>query len=161
MFRRLGAVGLFIAMLAFAKDEGFEGKWVIDKGASTATCDIPDALTQRIKKKGDGYEIETVWKEPRSGIAPLVLLGVMTTNLKLGAPGKETVNQVGPFMQNTRTTHNGNQLITEWTAHVEGKPVNGKWTRTLAPDGRTMTLEIQESSPGGNSGNAKLVFNRK
>jgi hypothetical protein len=161
VLKRLCTVGLLIATLAFAKDEGFEGKWMIDKGASTATCDIPDALTQRIKKKGDGYEIETVWKEPRNGIAPLVLLGVMTTNFKLGGPGKDTVNQVGPFMQNTRTTYSADQLITEWTAHVEGKPVNGKWTRTLSPDGRTMTLEIQESSADGNSGNAKLVFTRK
>jgi hypothetical protein len=144
-----------------AKDDGFTGKWVIDKQASTATADIPDGLTQQFKKKGDGYTIETTWREPRSGIAPLLLVGIMTTQFKLGTKGEEVKNQVGPFMQASKTTLNGNQLVTDWTAVVNGQAVRGQWTRTLNDAGNSMTLDIKESTDDGKSNTGKLVFNKK
>jgi hypothetical protein len=144
-----------------AKDDGFTGKWVIDKGSSTATADIPDNLTQQIKKKGNALEIETVWREPRNGMAPLALLGIMITNLKLGLDGQDTTNQIGPFKQISKTTEDGNRMVTDWTAVVNGESIKGQWVRTLSSDGKHMTLDIQETTSGGQSNTGKLVFNRK
>jgi hypothetical protein len=158
---RLVVIGILAATLLTAKDEGFSGKWVIDKSASTATADIPDNLTQQIKKKGDTYLIESYWREPHGGIAPLALLGIMTTNLKLGIDGREVRNDIGPFHQVSKTTMNGNQLVTDWTAIVNGQSVKGQWTRTLSEDGKGMTLDIQESTEDGKSNSGKLVFKRK
>jgi hypothetical protein len=65
-------------------------------------------------------------------------------------------------MQTSKTTVNGNTMETEWVAkHTSGDVVNGHWTRTIAPDGKHMTLEIKESSTQGQSGNATLNFVRK
>lgn len=147
-----------MAVSIFGKDDGFAGKWVLDKPASTATADIPDNMRQEIKKKGDGYAVETTWRELNTGMAPLVFLGIMTTQFKLGP---DVTNQVGPFMQASKTTENGRQLVTEWTAVVNGQGVKGRWTRTLADDGKSMTLDIEESTDDGKSNTAKLVFKRK
>lgn len=158
MLRRLCLIAVLATGLVLAKDEPFEGKWVLDKGASTATCDLPETMYQKIKKKGDGYQVETAFREPRNGIAPIVLLGIMVTDLKLGP---DVTNQVGPYMQQGKTTVNGNQMVTEWTAVVNEQPVTGQWTRTLSDDGKSLTLDIKESTADGKSGSAHLVFKKK
>jgi hypothetical protein len=145
---------------ALPKDEGFAGKWVIDKGASTATFEIPDQLTEQIRTKGSDLTILATWREPHDGLAPLGLLGIMTTNLKLNLDGQDVTNDIGPFKQVSKTTQNGNQLITDYTAVVNGEQVTGRWTRTLAEDGKQMTLDIDQKS-GSKSNQAKLVFHRK
>lgn len=160
-FLRTAILGVAATCLLAAKDDVFAGKWVIDKSASTATAEIPDGLTQQVKKKGEGLAIETYWKEPRSGMAPLVLLGIMTTNLKLDLNGQESTNWIGPFQQVSKTTQKGNQLDTDWHAVVNNQHVRGHWTRTLSADGKSMTLDIQQSTDDGKSGTGKLVFKKR
>src|ERR1035441_5732385 len=149
-----------IALPVLAKDDGFNGKWVIDKNASTANFEIPGQLTQQIKTKGSDLMILTTWREPMSGIAPLGLLGVMTTNLKLNLNGRDATNNIGPFKQVSKTSHNANQMVTDYTAVINNDQVTGHWTRTLSGDGRQMTLEIDQKS-GSQNNQAKLVFHRK
>jgi hypothetical protein len=149
-----------IALPVLAKDDGFNGKWVIDKNASTANFEIPGQLTQQIKTKGSDLMILTTWREPTNGIAPLGLLGVMTTNLKLNLNGQDATNNIGPFKQVSKTSHSANQMVTDYTAVVNDDQVTGHWTRTLSGDGRQMTLEIDQKS-GSQNNQAKLVFHRK
>jgi hypothetical protein len=156
----ISALALVAAAPAFPKDSGFNGKWVLDKSASTASFDIPDNLMQQIKTKGSELDILTTWREPANGIAPMGLLGVMTTNLKLNVNGEEERNQFGPFNQVSKTTVNGNQILTDYTAMANGQQVTGHWTRSLSGDGRQMTLEITQNS-GAQNNQAKLVFHRK
>lgn len=151
-------LGAMLTVSVWAKDDGFTGKWILDKEASTATADIPDNLRQEIKKKGDGYQVETSWREMKTGMAPLALLGIMTTLLKLGP---DVTNQVGPFMQKSQTTIDGNRMVTNWTAVVNGQGVKGQWTRTLGDDGKSLTMDIQESTDDGKSNTGKLVFKKK
>jgi hypothetical protein len=141
----------------------FDGKWVLDKKAgNTATVPPPDDLRQNIKASGGNISIDSTFKEPNNAITPLLYLGIMVTNIKLNPDGSETVNQVGPFMQTSKTTIDGNKMDTEWVAkHTSGEVVNGHWTRTLADDGKHMTLEIKESSTQGQSGTATLNFVKK
>jgi hypothetical protein len=154
--------GLFVvlALPVLAKDRGFSGKWVIDKSASTASFEIPDNLTQQIKEKGSDVSILTTWREPGNGIAPLPLLGIMTTNLNLKVNGEDVINEIGPFKQASKTTQNGDQLVTEYTALVNGENVTGKWVRSLSSDGKQMTIDLTQQSGSKNS-QGKLVFNRK
>jgi hypothetical protein len=156
----LFALTALFALPVLPKDDGVSGKWVIDKNASTASFEIPDQLMQQIKKKGSDLAILTTWREPNNGMAPLGLLGIMTTNLKLNLNGQDETNEIGPFKQVSKTTQTGNQLITDYTAVVNGEQVTGHWVRTLSEDGRDMTLEIAQKSRSQNN-QAKLVFHKK
>lgn len=164
-FRHLSAIcaGFVFCLSLLAKDgpSGFAGKWDIDKSQSTATSDIPDGLQEQIKQKGSDMVIQSRWKEPQNGIAPLVLLGVMTTELKLMTDGSQNSTQIGPFMATTLTTHDGDAMVTKWQTNANGEAVTGQWRRSLSPDGKTMTLDIQQTTVSGKNGNAKLVFKRK
>ena len=141
------------------KDAGFSGKWALDKH-SNAPQGLDD-LEQRIKQNGNDITIDSKFPEPKSAVVPLLYLGVMTTTMHLSADGSEVQNQIGPFQQGSKTTINGNQMETEWTAMVNGEQVQGHWTRTLSPDGKHMTLIIKESSTQGQHGDAELHFTRK
>jgi len=151
------------AAATVGSSNGFDGKWVLDKkAANTATVPPPDDLRQNIKASGGNISIDTTFKEPNNAITPLLYLGIMVTNIKLNADGSETVNQVGPFMQTSKTTVDGNKMDTEWIAkHTSGEVVNGHWTRTVSDDGKHMTLEIKESSTQGQTGTATLNFVKK
>jgi hypothetical protein len=84
----------------------------------------------------------------------------MTNRLELSADGSERQNQIGPFQQASKTTLDGNTMTTQWTAVIRGDDVNGKWIRTVDADGKTMTLDISESSKGQDH-QATLKFRRK
>lgn len=155
------AAALLVIAAPPDNDHPFNGKWNLDKSASTASEDIPDHVVQQIKQKGDELTIQTTWQEPQNGIAPLTLLGIMTTQLKLTTNGSESTNQIGPFKQVSKTTANGNQLVTDWTALVNGATVTGHWTRSLSDDGKGMTLDIKEQTSDGKSNEAHLVFKKK
>jgi hypothetical protein len=153
---------LLIALVLFAKgkDEGFSGKWVLDKGSPRPSA-APNNLETKIKQDSSWVTIESSFREPDNGIVPLLYLGVMTTRMRLGANGDEVQNTIGPFQMASKTTINGNQMDTDWTAVEKGDLVNGHWTHKLSDDGRHMTLEIKESDPKGASSEVTLFFVRK
>jgi hypothetical protein len=152
----------FLVLPIGAKDsrQGFDGKWVLDKHSPKAP-QVPDDLRQDIRQKGSEVTIQSQFKEPANGIAPLVMLGIMTSSLRLTTDGQEVQNQIGPFAQTSKTTLEGNKMETEWSAVVNGDPVQGHWTRTLSDDGKRMTLTIKETSTKGQAGDATLQFVRK
>jgi len=155
--------GVFLAtsiLQVQARDEGFAGRWVLDK-KSQLPGNAPNNLETRIKQDGSGVTIESTFKEPENGIVPLLYLGIMTTRMHLGTTGIEEQNTIGPFQMASRTTLNGNQMETDWTAVVKGDQVQGHWTHKLSDDGRRMTLEIKESSTQGQNAQATLYFVKK
>jgi hypothetical protein len=159
-------MALSIALLTFytpaiqAKDEGFNGKWVLEKG-SPRPGDAPNGLETKIKQDGSGVTIESTFKEPENGVVPLVYLGLMSTKVHLAASGQVEQNAIGPFQMASKTTVDGNQMETEWTAMVQGDQVQGHWTQRLSDDGKHMTWDIKESSTQGQHSEATLVFVRK
>jgi hypothetical protein len=167
VYKRVFLTTLITLALAAAASvgggNGFDGKWAFDKKAgNSATVPPPGDLSQNIKAKGSNISIDSTFKEPPNGVAPLLYLGIMVTNVHLNSSGSETINQVGPFMQTLRTTIDGNKMDTEWVAkHTSGEVVKGHWTRTLSDDGKHMKLEIKESSTKGQSGTATLNFVKK
>jgi hypothetical protein len=148
-----------ISARASSKDDGFTGRWVLDK--DQPSTDAPGNLETRIKQDGTGITLESTFKEPDSGIVPLVYLGIMTTRMHLSFDGSTQQNQIGPFQMASKTTVNGNSMDTEWTAAVKEDQVQGHWTHTISDDGKHMTLEIKESSTQGQTAQAKLNFVRK
>jgi hypothetical protein len=159
--RLLSFAFLIVAISASAssKDDGFAGKWVLDK--DQASTDAPGNLETRIKQDGTGITLESTFKEPDNGVVPLVYLGIMTTRLQLTLDGSTQQNQIGPFQMASKTTVNGNIMDTEWTAVAKGDQVQGHWTHTISGDGKHMTLEIQENSTQGQTAHATLHFARK
>jgi hypothetical protein len=143
-----------------AKDQGFTGRWTLDK-RSPRPGDAPNNLDTRIKQDGSGLTIESTFKEPENGVVPLVYLGLMTTKMHLNTNGEQQENVIGPFTMTSKTMMNGNQMLTDWTANVQGDQVQGHWTHTLSDDGRRMTLAIQESSTQGQHSEVTLYFSRK
>jgi hypothetical protein len=150
---------LTISASASSKDDGFSGKWVLDKNG--ASPDAPGNLETRIKPDGSGISIESTFKEPDNGIVPLVYLGIMTTRMHLSFDGSTQQNQIGPFQMASKTTVNGNTMDTEWTAAVKDDQVQGHWTHTISDDGKHMTLEIKENSTQGQTAQATLHFVKK
>src|ERR1700729_2732488 len=119
-----------ISASASSKDDGFSGKWVLDKNGPSP--DAPGNLETRIKPDGSGISIESTFKEPDNGIVPLVYLGIMTTRMHLSFDGSTQQNQIGPFQMASKTTVNGNTMDTEWTAVVKDDQVQGHWTHTIS-----------------------------
>lgn len=151
-----------ICAASWAKNSGFDGKWELEKNQSTATAPLPEGLQEQIKQKGSELVIQSRWREPANGITPLVLLGVMVSELRLNTNGTQTTSQIGPFAAATTTRQDGdNSLKTDWQATINGQSVTGHWIRTLSSDGKNMTLDIQQQSSDGKTGTAKLVFRRK
>jgi len=148
--------------LASAREnaESFFGKWVLDKH-SPRPGDAPNSLETKIKQDGSGLTIESTFKEPDSGVVPLLYLGLMTNQLHLATDGQEQQQQIGPFMATFKSTMDGNKLTTEWAALIQGDRVQGRWVHTLSDDGKHMTLDIQESSTHGQHAEATLQFVRK
>jgi hypothetical protein len=151
-----------LAMVGTAKinPDSFSGKWVLDKH-SPRPGDAPNSLETKIKEDGSGLTIESTFKEPASGVVPLLYLGVMTEKIQLSTDGREAQNQIGPFMAVFKSNRDGNKLTTEWAAQFKGDQVQGHWVHTLSDDGKHMTLEIQESSTHGQHAEATLQFVRK
>ncbi len=158
----LGMALIFNPVPAGASDrnQGFSGKWVMDRKSSHGS-EILDELWQSIKVGNSGIVIESHFAEPKSAVAPLLYLGIMTSSIKLAANGDESQNQLGPYLHVSKTTIDGNKMITEWAAQLNGDPVQGKWVRTLSEDGRRMTLDIVENCTHDQKGEASLVFLRK
>ena len=142
------------------KEQGFSGKWQLVKDASQMSAPLPD-LHQDVKVHDSDVTIQNLFPEPANGIAPLVFLGIMTTSLHLKTDGNEIQNQIGPFLQISKTTVEGNTMTTEWHAQINGDEVQGKWVRTLSDDAKQTTLQITETSTKGQNGNATLVLKRK
>jgi hypothetical protein len=151
-----------ICAASWAKNSNFEGKWELEANQSTATSPIPDGLQEQIKQKGSEMMIQSRWHEPANGITPLLMLGVMVSELRLNTDGSQTRSQIGPFAAATTTRQDGDSSVkTDWQATVNGQSVTGYWVRTLSSDGKNMTLDIQQQSSDGKTGTAKLVFKRK
>ena len=151
---------LALPLAAKDADQGFAGKWVLDK-KSARSPQTPEDLRQDIRQQGSDITIQSKFKEPANGIAPLLFLGIMTSSLHLTTDGQTAQNQIGPFQQASKTTLDGHKMETEWNAKVNGEDVQGHWTRTLSDDGKRMTLTIKESSTKGQGGEATVEFVRK
>ncbi len=160
--RTIGALSILtLATLAFAKDNGFDGKWVLDNGASQCQAPLPENFTQQIKSRGGKLTVESYWREPKGGVAPLILLGLMATRVELASDGSQSNNQVGPFMQVSKTVMDGRRMTTDWTAtDNNGKTVSGQWVRTVSDDGKQQTIEVKTNGTQGDQ-TAHLVFKRK
>jgi hypothetical protein len=142
------------------KDDGFAGRWVLDK-QHTQGEQAPEGLEQKIKQNGSDLVFESKFLEPKNGIVPLLYLGIMVSQLKLSTDGQEVKSQVGPFAMASKTTVVSGALETDWSAVVNGDEVHGHWARTLSPDGKRCTLQIKESSTKGQGGEATLEFVKK
>ena len=148
------------AIILQADSNDFSGKWVLD-GHSTQPPNAPKKLETQIKQNGSEITIESKFQEPSNGIVPLVYLGLMADKVKLNTDGQEAQNTIGPFQMAAKSTVDGNQIQTDWTAQVKDDEVKGHWTQRLSDDGKHMTWDIQESSTHGQQGLATLTFVKK
>jgi hypothetical protein len=151
---------LLPATSAKEKDEGFAGRWVLDK-QQTRGEQAPEGLEQKIKQNGSDLVFESKFLEPKNGIVPLLYLGIMVSQIKLSTDGQEVKSQVGPFAMASKSKVVFGTLETDWSAVVNGDQVQGHWVRTLSADGKRCTLQIKESSTKGQGGEATLEFIRK
>jgi len=162
-----------IGALAFAADASrsrttengvgpFLGKWQMDKSKTQATG-APQDLQCEIKDRDGGKAIliKSKYQEPKNATYPLLWVGVMTYELPLSVDGTENQNQIGPFMHVSKTSIDGNAMTTDWKATIENGSVEGKWIRTVSPDGKQMTLQIIAKASDGRNMDQTLVFHRK
>jgi hypothetical protein len=138
----------------------FEGKWKLDK-KKTQAIGAPEHYEFQIKPEGDGVKVISKYEEPKNAIYPLMWVGLMTYEFPLSVDGSEKKNQVGPFAHVSRTTIEGNRMVTDWRAVMDnGSSVEGQWIRTLSPDGKEMTLQVISKSSDGRNMDQTLVFRK-
>jgi hypothetical protein len=161
-YRHLVVLTVSAGLLAAAGGplEPFEGKWRLDK-KKTQAVGAPEDLEFQIKPDGEGIRIVSKYREPKNAIYPLMWVGLMTYELPLSADGSEKTNQIGPFAHVSKTTIDGNRMITEWRAAVENGGVEGQWIRTVSPDGKEMTLQVISKASDGRNMDQTLIFQRK
>ena len=156
----IACVAVLTTASAKDNDDGFSGKWTLDKNGERPG-DAPNNLETKIKQDNSGLTIESTFREPENGVVPLLYLGVMAEKVHLATDGQEQQQQIGPFMATFKSTLDGGKLTTEWAALIKGDMVQGRWIHTLSDDGKHMTLEIQESSTHDQHAEATLQFVRK
>jgi len=157
-----GAVWLTASVVVAKPKTGFDGKWVVDQKASQAIPPPPRGLTQVIHVHRNNVQVSSTWKESDDGMSPLLYLGLMVTDLQLSTDGSPSKSTFGPFTQAAQTTVDGNQMTTEWSANsAEAGTARGKWIRTVSPDGKRLTLEINQTASDGQTRTGTLVFRRK
>jgi hypothetical protein len=160
VLRRSSFLIILFGVIVQAKDDGFSGKWALDMHNPQADGG-PKKLQTVIKQDGSGLTFNNTFQEPENGVVPLLYLGVMATKVHLGSDGQEQQNTIGPFQMASKTTMDGKQIDTDWTAVVQGDQVQGHWTHKLSDDGKHLIWEIKESSTQGQHGEATLYFVRK
>jgi hypothetical protein len=157
----VSALACFSITFAFAgPGTAFEGKWEIDKKKSQATG-APEDLKLEIKEDGSKLKVKSKYREPKNSIYPLLWVGVMTYDLELATDGSETTNHIGPFTHVSKTTIQGNKMVTDFTATIEKGNVTGQWIRTVSGDGREMTWHVQTKASDGRSLDQTLVFKKQ
>jgi hypothetical protein len=159
--RRYTALFFALSLVAFASESTFEGKWKLDKKA-TSTGDGPEIREVEIEREGGEIVIKSKYVEPKHGVYPLPWLGIMAYELRLNSDGSDTVNILGPYKHQSKTTIDGNKLVTEFVAANEaGEAVKGQWVRTVSADGKQMTCQIRTETKDGRTLDQTLVFRRK
>jgi hypothetical protein len=163
--RRLIYCGIMICLFAAATAlagtaSAFAGKWEIDKKRTQATG-APENLQLEIKEDGKKLKIKSRYREPKTGVYPLLWVGIMTYDLELSTDGSEITNHIGPFTHVSKTTVAGNKMTTDFTAAIEKGNVMGQWVRTVSDDGREMTCQINTKASDGRTLNETLVFKKK
>ena len=142
-----------------AKDAGFGGTWILDVNGPYP-ANAPVNLKMKIKIKGTRVTIESTFSEPADGIVPLLYLGIMAERFILAVNGQQQENRIGPFHIRSKTTVEGNQMLTDWVATVSRGQVQGHWCHTLK-DADHLALEIREEPVGGHRAEATLYLVRK
>ena len=108
------AAGLLTAAVSWAGNAAaFQGKWELDK-KKTQAAGAPENLQVEIKERGDGVQIKSKYREPKSSMYPLLWVGIMTYELDLSTDGSDKTNHIGPFTHVSKTTVNGNTMTTEF-----------------------------------------------
>jgi hypothetical protein len=169
MPKRIAIMTVVLLGLIFALDvygaakTGLEGKWVMDKNQSgDMASGAPEIREVELKQDGTEWVVKSKYVEPRTGMYPLLWLGVMAYELKLNGDGSETINLLGPFKHQSKTRVEGNKMTTEFVAANEaGEAVSGQWIRTVSEDGRQMTCEIKTKASDGRTLDKTLTFKRK
>jgi hypothetical protein len=139
----------------------FIGKWELDKNKTQATG-APEDFSFEIKQNGNsGIIVASKYREPRNSVYPLMWVGIMTYELPLSTDGSLKTNQIGPFAHVSKTTVNGNKMVTDWQASMDKGGVQGQWIRTVSPDGREMTLQVISKASDGRNMDQTLFFKRK
>lgn len=147
--------------LCLPAEQQFDGTWKMDDKKSPSGKFAPGNLEQQIKVNGSEVVVKSKYDEPKTGMYPLMWIGIMTQDLKLSADGSEVINHIGPFLHKSKTTIDGNKMTTDFNATIENGFVNGQWIRTLSPDGKEMTLQILAKASDGRNADLTLTFKKK
>lgn len=144
---------------ASSKDGDFSGTWILDRN-HPQPVNAPAELKMKIKQKGARVNVESTFSDPADGIVPLLYVGIMAKRLTLVTDGRQKENRFGPFLMQSKTVLQGDQMLTDWAAATSGAPVHGHWTHTLK-EPNVMTIEIRETTAGAQPAEAILYFVRQ
>ena len=154
----LVAVAIMLPRISLAQGHpDFSGTWTMD----TAKSDPP--LQGRGGGgggggRGGGAASVTITQTPTT---LTVLQGPQTLQYKLdgSASTNEMAGRGGPTTAVSKARWDGTKLIIETTREIQGFSLTTKEVRSLAADGKEMTVESSTSTPQGDL-NRKVVYSK-
>ncbi len=150
------ALVLLISISSSAQDANpFVGTWDLDKAASNfGSAPVPSNMIRTYQDLGDGsfmYLLVTINADESIG----------GSSATYRYDRKEY--PIASLNQNNSTTisyRRDNEKTVEYTVHVDGNPLQ-LGAKSISPDGRVLTIVIQNADAQSNVNNQILRFNRR
>jgi len=140
---------LIYAMMANAQARpDVNGTWKMNSAKSHFANQGPTAITIKFVQK-DSSLLETLTLGGDGGERSL--------ELKYTTDGKEGVNQIGDESAKTTATWEKDALVLEWKG--DGRSLRRKIM--VSGDGKTITMSVHHSDPGGSEADDTVVLERQ
>jgi hypothetical protein len=129
------------------------GTWLLDT-KNSAGMGVPQSMTLRITTDAKFVTFARVAATP---------VGEQRSTLMVkldGSPTKNTVGTQGMTVDlNLTASWDGPTLVVKTASSIAGQPLNQTDRWTLAPDGKTLRMEMSVAGP--QTGSAKLTFTKQ
>ena len=134
------------------------GDWVLDSATGTTR---PEGLFLQVSQSPVELTMAAQWTQSADGRYGLTLTGLLAPEMRFSLDGREDLNQAGPFVIRSKTAWSGPSLVTTWrTTEYLGIAFEGRWVRSVSPDGQELTISIEGTSSNGQRANAVLKLRR-
>lgn len=156
--RRLLPLGALVAALFLtgsttqAQTPNLSGEWKLNLARSNfGSFPAPLGITRTVKQAGLTLTMTIVQKDPR---------GEVTSQLTYTTDGKPVTNKMQGGDSKGSAQWIGDKLMIESSREIQGATLTQKDTWTLAPDGKTLTIDSRVTLPNGGF-DIKQVFEKQ
>ncbi len=148
----LAAVFFLTGGTAQTQPPNLSGEWKLNLTRSNfGSFPAPLSITRSVKHEGSTLTMSILQKSPQ---------GEVTTQLTYTTDGKPLTNKVQGGESKGSAQWIGDKLMIESSREIQGATLTQKDIWTLAPDGKTLTIDSRVTLPNGGF-DIKQVFEKR